>query len=694
MASLAPGILLKLLQCMNSGTRATGDHRSATLQVTGIVPALAGSDLWPNQGFYVQISDSLNSTYVSLSERDTDLILTNRLQLGQFIYLDRLEFSTPVPRAAGIRPVAGRHAFVGTPEPLIARVSPGSKRDFVIQPVSESEYSLDPIAVYLNNNRFDNDDGDVDVVTVVQKPSGRQALAPVNQNEENRNQRPKQTPQRFSSPASSKQRSISSGKKSNTNGAVAVERDPSPAISGKGRRSASPVPSKCVVPSLAAAREDNRKVAREPAIVVPSRYRQPSPNGRKVNPSPNGRRMSISPGRRLSSGLKMSPMIGDSSGKKKMAAIAAGISKVSEALVGSSAKYGNRKNWDEQVASDGNAQTEQKEKGCVKIKPDHQAILRTQAAMSRRLSDANRRKSDSSGCEEKAKSCSSEGSLVEEVSALDGLGITYHDRKWTDGSVPLDNISEELAKLVKEAMQRRNFAAKAAARALEEANANECIIRCLSKFSELSSASKVENPLRIINQFLTIYEHVMNYNQMANSTASENSLCSSSDQQNPISLWVEAALATNLDVVSLVKGRNNNESPLSVKKSMPTHLSPRPSTKTDNIVGMWTDIDGLKETAKFAVNLQSEMQTWFIGFVDESLDNKNAAARPLDGSSIAAVLSQLKQVNEWLDRVVSSQQDRENQIATMDKIERLKRKIYGFVIHHVGSTYDKSASSS
>lgn len=33
--------------------------------------------------------------------------------------------------------------------------------------------------------------------------------------------------------------------------------------------------------------------------------------------------------------------------------------------------------------------------------------------------------------------------------------------------------------LLQEAMQRRNFAAKAAARALEEANANECIIRCL-----------------------------------------------------------------------------------------------------------------------------------------------------------------------------------------------------------------------
>ncbi|KAF8088928.1 hypothetical protein N665_0526s0001, partial [Sinapis alba] len=633
MASLAPGILLKLLQCMNSNTRPTGDHRSAILQVTGIVPALAGSDLGPNQGFYVQISDSLNSTYVCLSERDTDLILTNRLQLGQFIYLERLEFSTPVPRAAGIRPVAGRHAFVGTPEPLIARVAPGSKRDFVIQPVPDSEYSLDPIAVYLNNKRLDDD------VDAAVAPKGRPALAPVNQN---RNEKTKQTPQRFSSPASSKQRSVSAGKK-NSSGKVTVERDPSPVVSAKGRRSASPVPSKCVVPSLAAAREENRKVAREAAIVVPSRYRQPSPNGRKVNPSPSGRRLTISPGRRLSSGLKMSPMVGDSSGKKKMAAIAAGISKVSEALVGSSAKNFNRKNWDE---PDGNVQSEQKEKTSVKKKKtDLQGILRTQAAMTRRLSDANRRKSDSSASEEKVKSCSSASSLVEEeqVSAFEGLRITYHDKKWTDGSVPLDSISGDLARLAKEAVQRRNFAAKAAARALEEANANECIIRCLSKFAELSSASKLENPLRIINQFLTIYGDVKNYSQIV----SEDSFRSSSDQPSPISLWVEAALATNLDVVSLVKSQNNLESPSSVKKPTATGLSPGPSTKTDSIVGMWTDKDGMRETAKFAVNVQSEMQMWFIGFVEESLDNKNAAAaRPLDGSSIAAVLSQLKQVNE------------------------------------------------
>ena len=143
-----------------------------------------------------------------------------------------------------------------------------------------------------------------------------------------------------------------------------VERDPSPA--GKSKRSASPVPSKCVVPSLVSAREENRRTSREAAIIVPSRYRQASPNGRRQG-SPSARRMSLSPARRLSGGVK------DSASKKKMATIAAGISKVSEALVGSA--KGNRKNWDEAPPP---ATAEQREKGATKNKPDLQAILRTQ----------------------------------------------------------------------------------------------------------------------------------------------------------------------------------------------------------------------------------------------------------------------------------------------------------------------------
>ena len=55
----------------------------------------------------------------------------------------------------------------------------------------------------------------------------------------------------------------------------------------------------------------------------------------------------------------------------------------------------------------------------------------------------------------------------------------------------------------------------------------------------------------------------------------------------------------------------------------------------------------------------------------------------LDGGSIPVVLSQLKRVNDWLDPVIS----KGDELLT-EKVERLKRKIYGFVIQHVGTTFD------
>lgn len=109
MASLTPGVLLKLLQGINSNVRVRGEYRSVLLQVISIVPALTGpDDLWPNQGFFVKVSDSSHSTYVSLSREDTELILGNELQLGQFFYVDRVQPGNPVPVLVGVRPIPGR----------------------------------------------------------------------------------------------------------------------------------------------------------------------------------------------------------------------------------------------------------------------------------------------------------------------------------------------------------------------------------------------------------------------------------------------------------------------------------------------------------------------------------------------------------------------------------------------------------
>ncbi|XP_010278910.1 PREDICTED: uncharacterized protein LOC104612944 [Nelumbo nucifera] len=731
MASLTPGILLKLMQSMNSDTKVVGEHRSVLLQVIGIVPALAGSDLWPNHGFYVQLSDSANSTYVSLSDRDTDLILTNLLQLGQFAYVDRLDFdSPPVPRVSGIRPIAGRHPFVGTPEPLIARFS-GSDRGFVIQPVSDSDRSIDPIAAYLSNKK---PSGDTKPKTknLADKNQDRPVLASRDNvpsvttgNARNSDElKPPQKPRRFSSPSSAKHnRSVSAGKKNGPG----TEREPSPA--GKANsRSASPVPSKCVVPSLVVARDENWKTSREPAIIVPSRYRQPSPTARR-QASPSARRASLSPGRRLSGGLKVSPVIAaaaDSASKKKMATIVAGISKVSDALVGST--KATRKNWTETELSDVASTEDQKDKVVSKQKTDPQAILRAQVAIANRLSDASSGPPDhgDTSTNEKPKSnCKTEDSLLSQKHNCMTPRITVHDRKWTDGSIPLDAVSANLARLGKEALHRRAMASIAAAEALEEASVTESIIRNLSMFSDVCSSSKAENPLPTIDRFLSVYEDVLKskavVESVANSRPSDRTdNATSTERSKSISLWVAAALATDLEIVSLITStkvknmENLTNCALDVRPPSPSRmsLSKRQSLSTpgknhvkvqslssDSVTGSWSRASGVKETVELTKNLQSEMQLWFLQFVEESLDagfrvfrvcsNDGKGVFHPENGPLAAVLSQLKRVNDWLDRVGEKREE-----LIMEKIERLKRKIYGFVIQHIGTAVDDSTSFS
>ncbi|KAI6681796.1 hypothetical protein NL676_035677 [Syzygium grande] len=215
-----------------------------------------------------------------------------------------------------------RHPFLGSPKPLVARVSP-SRRDFVIQPASDSDLRNNPIPARLSSSGRMAWGG--------RRATGRKRrrrspdrggpLRPrdnlPNLNSDAEAKVSAQKPTRFSSPATAK---------------------------------------RCVVPSLVAAKEEHRGNSKEPALIVPSRYWHPLPNARR-QASPSTRRALLSPRRRLSGDVMM-----DSASKKKMATIAAGISKVSEASVGLG-KAG-RKNWDERPASSASAApaTEQKEK--------------------------------------------------------------------------------------------------------------------------------------------------------------------------------------------------------------------------------------------------------------------------------------------------------------------------------------------
>ncbi|XP_020521693.1 uncharacterized protein LOC18432462 [Amborella trichopoda] len=587
MASLTPGILLKLLQSMNTDTKVAGEHRSVLLQVISIVPALAGTELWPNRGFFLQLSDSSHSTFVSLSHHDVELILTNKLQLGQFVYVQKLEFASPVPRVAGIRPISGRHPFVGSPEPLIARFSNGG---FIIQPVSDPNQSMDPILAYLSSKR--PSDTKPESETPLAKTASRSVLSPqenlitgkseINkeksagkleikqENIAGKSEKSGQSPAVKNREGNRpEKRSMSAGKREKAG------RDPSP-MSGNGRmgaRSSSPIPSKCVVPSLAMAQEENRKVAREAAIVVPSRYRQASPVGRKVGASPSGRRASISPGRRLSGGFKVTPI--------------------------------------------------------------------------------------------------------------------------------------DLAK--KEARQRRLIASAAAAEALDEAFVTESVVRSLSMFSDLCSSSKSNNPLLTIDRFFAIYPTIAKSADMASTLFMARNPDKSQHTQDSrlalSSLWVEAALATDMEIISLVEkstidnlpfsgiqslnGRYFSSSPNRGKEEQEKHF---PMYHMPDSGKSWMQGNGVKETGDLAKLVVREACLWFLSYVEEALGrgfpvtrNKDSGTKIgccRDGSQVAVILSQLKRVNDWLDKVGKETMEGE----PFDKMtERLKRKIYGFLIEHVES---------
>lgn len=217
-------------------------------------------------------------------------------------------------------------------------------------------------------------------------------------------------------------------------------------------------------------------------------------------------------------------------------------------------------------------------------------------------------------------------------------------------------------------------------------------------FSDLVAMSKPENPLPTIDRFMSIYEDVLKSTADAElvsgnrSSSRTTDTTTSTEQSKSSTLWVEAALATNLEVVSLLTNEEFDGLSKSDRNSKKRHSLSEP-VKSNNmkiisssaVAGTWARGMGMNETVELGKNLQSEMQMWLVGFVEESLDAGfrvfAAAGGGLNRGPVAAILSQLKRVNDWLDRVVSRRDE-----MLMERTERLKRKIYGFVIQHVGTT--------
>ncbi|KAK4410994.1 hypothetical protein Sango_0172400 [Sesamum angolense] len=95
------------------------------LKVISIVPSLE-DDPWKSRGYFLRVSDSVHSAYVSVSDEDVELILSDKIQLGQFIHVTWLDSGSPVPVEAKAKSKGKVKKVVGNEEGNVRRISLGN----------------------------------------------------------------------------------------------------------------------------------------------------------------------------------------------------------------------------------------------------------------------------------------------------------------------------------------------------------------------------------------------------------------------------------------------------------------------------------------------------------------------------------------------------------------------------------------
>ncbi|XP_017700024.2 uncharacterized protein LOC103714852 [Phoenix dactylifera] len=702
MAALVPGALLKLLQHMNTDVKVAGEHRSVLLQVVSIVPALAGGELYPNQGFYLKVSDSSHATYVSLPDEQDDLILSDKIQLGQFIHVERLEAASPVPILRGVKPVPGRHPCVGSPEDLVAarslaflnaekpQASNGSK-DNISTPLEKQRSKLRKSVATTKVDEVEKKALLGRSYSSLSKPSVSSVLEKkeaihIRSRSLSSKSIPSSPTSIYSLPTSFEK--FSKGVKQQTKVKVPERPAPTPTKLGLLERAASALKATAAKKKPSAGNlipgvESGPKVLRrswEGNVELKGRDNY-NPRAAKSETKPEARSTSV-PRRKPTTNEKLLPK------------------------------------------EDNKVQTPARKSNASATLEDPDKLNKQPAPVTRRTSEATHN--------------TSFGNLVKVVSS---------SRKWTDGSVSWASLPSSLAKLGKEVLKYRDAAQQAAIEAMQEAASAETLIRCLSMYAELTSSAEENNPQPAVEQFLNLYATLTHAGLISDALSKaspatvaspdmsaggdpiqEEALRVSSETRKLAASWVHAALATDLSPFTLYRPKSPSMKPAAALvlesparstaalKPAASPIKPRPSSvatvSSNSSVtaairrprGAAVPLppppqpprelargEGLEEGAELARELRESSRTWFLGFVERFLDADVAASGPWDRALVAGMLSQLKKVNDWLDGVgqrgVEEGDDGggDEDGVPPETIERLRKKIYEYLLTHVES---------
>ncbi|PAN42320.1 hypothetical protein PAHAL_8G103900 [Panicum hallii] len=215
-----------------------------------------------------------------------------------------------------------------------------------------------------------------------------------------------------------------------------------------------------------------------------------------------------------------------------------------------------------------------------------------------------------------------------------------------------DSLPSDLQNLGLEVMGYRDDVEVAAVEALKEASAAEILLRCLSAFAELTSAAAKQSPQQTVDAFLALHTAIK---------SSDAAIPGDDKQNRHAGDWLRTAVSTELAPFSLYSPLRKT----SHTAGSPASSPPPPSTRWPVAAGA---VAAAEETWLEAARrrLGQEMRAWFLGHVERLLDG-----------DVAGTLGQLKRVSDWLDAVGLEPES--------DAVERVRKKIYGYLLDHVES---------
>lgn len=656
MGTLTPGMLLKLLETADTNVKVRGEHRSVLLQVISIVPALNGDDLWPNQGFYLKVSDSSHATYVSLSKEDNELILNNKLKLGQHFYVDCLEGGTPVPVMVGVRPLPGTHPFLGNPTDLMQIFDP-SKGPVDVEDAGQQRNMMEEeksvVGVFPSQHRRMSSNDSLSSSTERGGENGRVKQSGLSKSkQEQRTQGMPNSPSRkgldlsalrkaeittsrmkensWASPRSSTSSSFANVKPVQTR-SVTPSRSRPNALASKQETSVSRTKENLVMTPRGSSKGQTKSMTKENAwasprsstscsfvAVKPVKTRTTTPTRSRPNGLTSKQESSVS---RVKENLVMTPRSSSKESKGQSRSSTPSRSRT-DANLSSRPEFSVARTKENSMAP-----------------PKSFTIVRT--------------------------------SKQENVSSNSlPIGID----KIQPESVAWSSLPSNLVKPGKGIFKRRNLASSVASAAQKEANMAAIIVKCIDIFADLCSSASPTNPQISLAKFFAM-NHLLDQSSLSNPSKDKDlQLLSTLTQKARDDR--SAMPATDQHVSGKTKSKSSKRGELSGPEKLE-----------------WATGDGLKEIKELREALQRESRTWFLKFLESALDagyggdkgrqEKKVKDRKMDPESIAVTLSHLKHSNEWLDKLKGDINEEEREMG--EKIDKLKKRVYACLLVHVDS---------